>query len=119
MLYVCLSQSTKTGMHPFWIIGFTVVGNPEATVITSSPFLILSTPYFSEVRDEKAIKFAEEPELTGTVCLIPRKFENFSSNKSVYLHYFQPLYQEIYLIVPHNHIWGCGIYLQLHIGYEF
>ena len=31
------STSTKTGIKPFWIMGFMVVGKPAATVITSSP----------------------------------------------------------------------------------
>jgi hypothetical protein len=30
-------MSTKTGVSPFCTIGLTVVGNPAATVITSSP----------------------------------------------------------------------------------
>ena len=34
----------KTGTAPYCIIGVTVVGKPQATVITSSPFFILLSP---------------------------------------------------------------------------
>ena len=40
ILYCGTATSTKTGTAPYWIAGVTVVGNPQATVITSSPFLI-------------------------------------------------------------------------------
>ena len=62
------------------MIGFTVVGNPAATAITSSPFFIALSFNFGEVKVEKAIKFAEEPELTVSKHLTSRKFANFSSN---------------------------------------
>ena len=56
-----------------------VVGNPAATVITSSNGLIALSFNFGDVRVEKAIKFAEEPELAVINCLIPIKFESFFS----------------------------------------
>ena len=45
------------------MIGATVVGNPAATVITSSPSLILFFPKYSEVKAEKASKLAAEQKL--------------------------------------------------------
>ena len=45
-------------------MGFTVVGNPAATVITSSPGLIALSLCSFDVRDEKAIIFADDPEFT-------------------------------------------------------
>ena len=41
------------------MIGFTVVGNPAATPITSSPFIIDLSPSFGEVNVEKATRFAD------------------------------------------------------------
>ena len=76
ILYVPFSISTKTGIAPFWTIGFTVVGKPAATVITSSPCLILRFPKLSDVNDEKAIRLADDPELTSREELTPRYFEN-------------------------------------------
>ena len=43
------------------MLGFIVVGNPAATVITSSPLIALS-PNFGEVSVLNATKFADEPE---------------------------------------------------------
>ena len=56
--------STKTGIALYKSIGLIVVGNPAATVITSSPGLMALEPSLGEVRLEKAIKLAEDPELT-------------------------------------------------------
>ena len=56
--------SRKTGTKLFCNIGLIVVGKPEATVITSSPFSNFLFPIFSDVRQESAIKLADEPELT-------------------------------------------------------
>lgn len=39
ILYCGIVTSTNTGIAPYCIIGATVVGNPAATVITSSPRL--------------------------------------------------------------------------------
>ena len=55
--------STKTGIALYKSIGLIVVGNPAATVITSSPGLMALEPSLGEVRLEKAIKLAEDPEL--------------------------------------------------------
>ena len=60
MLWVSISTSTKTGIAPNWIIGFTVVGKPAATPIISSPFFIDLSPSFGDVRVLKANKLAEE-----------------------------------------------------------
>ena len=51
--------------NPYWIIGATVVGNPAATVITSSPRFTLRSPSSGEVNAINARRFAEEPELTS------------------------------------------------------
>ena len=68
-------MSINTGISPFWIIGFTVVGNPAATVIISSPGRSLLAPNFSEVSDVIANKLADEPELQRIAC---QTFINFA-----------------------------------------
>ena len=45
-----------------------MVGKPAATVITSSPGLIALSLCKCEVRDENAIKFAEDPEFAVIRC---------------------------------------------------
>ena len=72
-------------MAPFWIIGLTVVGKPEAAVIISSPLFIFVSPKLSENKELKATRFAEEPELTGIVCFIPTYSLKPSLNSFVYL----------------------------------
>lgn len=67
------------------MIGATVVGNPAATVITSSPFFILLSPSFGEVKAIKAKRFADEPELVKEQYLTPKNSANSFSNCSVYL----------------------------------
>src|SRR3989344_4680843 len=64
------------------MIGLTVVGNEQATVITSSPFRIRRSPNFSEVNVEKAAKFALEPELTRVAYLTPTNLLNSLQNSS-------------------------------------
>ena len=54
MLYVGKVTSTKTGSAPYWMIGATVVGNPAATVMTSSPGQIRFSPSFGDVSAMKA-----------------------------------------------------------------
>ena len=63
------------------MIGFTVVGKPAATPITSSPFLIALFPSLGLVRVENATRLADDPELTVRTCLTPKYFANFCSNK--------------------------------------
>ena len=46
-------------------MGATVVGNPAAAVMTSSPGLIWRGPSFELVRAAQARRLAEEPELMG------------------------------------------------------
>ena len=41
ILYSGIVTSTNIGIAPYWTIGEIVVGNPAATVITSSPRFIL------------------------------------------------------------------------------
>ena len=60
--------------------GVTVVGNPQATVITSSPFLICLSPSSGAVRAINAIRFADEPELTKCAYLAPIQLANSFSN---------------------------------------
>ena len=52
--------STKTGTAPYWIAGVIVVGNPQATVIISSPFLICLSPSSGAVKTINAIKSVNE-----------------------------------------------------------
>ena len=75
-MWVLISTSTKTGIAPYCIIGFTVVGKPAATVITSSPFFIALSLSFGDVSAVKASKFAEDPEFVVNKYLIPKKFDN-------------------------------------------
>jgi len=56
----------NTGTSPFWKIGFTVVGNPAAAVMTSSPGRKRSAPSDGEVSAESATRFADDPEFTST-----------------------------------------------------
>ena len=67
------------------MLGFIVVGNPAATVITSSPFLIALSPNFGEVSVLNATKFADEPEFVVIKFFTFRKFESFFSNFSLNL----------------------------------
>ena len=53
-------------------MGVTVVGNPAATVMISSPRFILLSPSSEDVSAIKAIRFAEDPELTKEQKRIPR-----------------------------------------------
>jgi len=53
------------------MIGASVVGNPAAVVITSSPGLRRLSPSFLEVSAEIAIRFAEDQEFTAIACLTP------------------------------------------------
>src|SRR5215213_1328117 len=66
--YVPGSTSTNTGTSPFWTIGLTVVGNPAATVSTSSPGFSRASPSEGEVRHDSARRFADEPEFTSIAC---------------------------------------------------
>ncbi|MNY37053.1 hypothetical protein D3C86_1715830 [compost metagenome] len=83
MLCVAISTSTNTGMAPNCTMGFTVVGKPAATPMTSSPFLMARSPSLGEVRVLKATKLAEEPELTVIRYLIPRNAASFFSNSAL------------------------------------
>ena len=49
-LCVAMSTSIKTGIAPACTIGFTVVGKPAATVITSSPGTMARVPSFGDVK---------------------------------------------------------------------
>ncbi|OIQ75747.1 hypothetical protein GALL_425800 [mine drainage metagenome] len=48
---------------PFCSMGFTVVGKPAATVMTSSPGFSARVPSLCEVSAVKANRFADEPEV--------------------------------------------------------
>ena len=61
------------------------MGNPAATVITSSPRFRLLSPSVGEVMAIKARRFADEPELVKEQCLTPRNSANSFSNLSAYL----------------------------------
>ena len=62
------------------MIGLIVVGNPEATVITSSPFLICLSPSSGAVKTENAIRLALEPEFTKWAYFTPIHSAKFFSN---------------------------------------
>src|SRR5271170_7941326 len=61
-------------------MGFTVVGNPAATVITSSPGLNWRSPRLGDVRQDKATRLAEDPELTRAADRTPTNFASWRSN---------------------------------------
>src|SRR6202044_3436018 len=62
------------------MIGFTVVGKPAATVMTSSPGFSRRSPSLGDVRAVNATRLAEEPELTREQLLTPIKRASFFSN---------------------------------------
>src|ERR1035441_7140096 len=64
------------------IIGLTVVGNPAATVMTSSPARNLRSPSDGEVRHESAIRLAEDPELTSDAQRTPMNAAKSRSNSA-------------------------------------
>ena len=82
MLYCGTVTSTNTGTAPYCSAGVTVVGNPHATVMTSSPFLIWRSPSSGAVSAIKAIRLAEEPELTRLANFTPIHLANSFSNSS-------------------------------------
>src|SRR5579872_992434 len=63
-------------------MGLTVVGNPAATVITSSPGRSLRSPSLGEVRALRATRFAEEPEFTSEAHRTPTKRASLRSKSS-------------------------------------
>src|SRR5580700_2328414 len=62
------------------MIGLTVVGNPAATVMTSSPGTSLRSPSDGDVRHDKAARLADDPELTSEAQRTPIKAANSRSN---------------------------------------
>ena len=65
-------------------MGATVVGNPAATVMTSSPGKILFPFSKGEVSAIKASKLAEDPEFTSEQYFTPKNSEKSFSNLSAY-----------------------------------
>ena len=84
MSYVPSSTSRNTGIQPFWMIGFTVVGKPAATVITSSPGLIALLPKLGLVKVVKARRFADDPLLQKRAWRTPTFWASFLSKSSAY-----------------------------------
>lgn len=80
MLCVARSTSTNTGTAPNCTIGFTVVGKPAATPMTSSPCLIARSPSFGLVSAENATRLADEPEFTVIRYFTPRNCARRCSN---------------------------------------
>lgn len=80
MLYSGTVTSTNTGTAPYCMHGAMVVGNPQATVMTSSPLRIWRSPSSGEVSAEKASRLAEEPELVSEQYLTPSHSANRFSN---------------------------------------
>src|SRR5690242_7225687 len=78
-------MSTKTGVSPYKMDGFTVVGKPAATVITSSPGISRASPNDSAVNAAIAKRFAEDPELTVKAYGRPKNVRNFFSKMELYL----------------------------------
>src|ERR1035437_5327080 len=70
----------NTGTRLFWTIGFTVVGKPAASVITSSPGCRRRSPSLGEVSAATATRLADDPELTSTHSRIPNQRANSFSN---------------------------------------
>ena len=83
MLYCGIVTSTNTGTAPYWIAGVIVVGKPAATVIISSPLLILLSPRSGDVSAINALRLADEPEFTTDTYFTPRYSPSFFSNSSV------------------------------------
>ena len=83
ILYCGIVTSTNTGTAPYWIAGVIVVGKPAATVIISSPLLILLSPRSGDVSAINALRLADEPEFTTDTYLTPRYSPSFFSNSSV------------------------------------
>ena len=72
--------STNTGTAPYCTIQATVVGNPAATVITSSPRFIWRSFNSGAVRALKARRLADEPELQSEQYFTPNHLANPFSN---------------------------------------
>jgi len=64
------------------MMGFSVVGNPAATVMTSSPGVRRSSPSTGDVSAESASRFAEDPELQRMPKRVPTQRAIFASNWS-------------------------------------
>src|SRR3989338_1694033 len=65
-------------------MGFTVVGNPAARVITSSSGFNALSPKLSDVSVDNAIKLAEEPEFAVRTKFTPRNFPISFSKSELY-----------------------------------
>ena len=79
-MFRVLFTSKNTGIAPNCTIGAIVVGNPQATLITSSPLWIARLPRDGLVRAEKAIRLAELPELVVRTALHPKNCVSPSSS---------------------------------------
>ena len=66
-------------------MGLTVVGNPAAIVMTSSPGNIRLSPNTGDVNAMNASRFALEPELHRWQYLMPKNALSLFSNSSEYL----------------------------------
>ena len=84
-LYCGIVRSRKTGIAPYCKYGVTVVGNPAATVIISSPRLTLLSPSKGDVSAINAMRFADDPELTSEQKRTPMYSASSFSNCCVYL----------------------------------
>ena len=80
ILYCGIVTSTNTGIAPYCMIGVTVVGKPQATVITSSPLFTCLSPKRGDVKVINASKFALEPEFTSDTYFTPNCFAKSLSN---------------------------------------
>ena len=66
-------------------MGAIVTGNPAATVMISSPGFNRLSPSFLDVSVLKAIRFADDPELTSMASETLKYSANRYSNSSAYL----------------------------------
>ena len=64
-------------------MGATVLGNPAATVITSSPGFSLRSPSLGDVSAVSATRLADDPEFTNRVSDTSRYSAMPASNSSV------------------------------------
>src|SRR5260370_31642073 len=78
--YVGNVTSRNTGTRRFWKIGLTVVGNPAATVMTSSPGFRRRSPSFGEVKALRATRLADDPEFTSEADRTPTNRASLRSN---------------------------------------
>src|SRR5665647_1249513 len=74
----------NTGTAPYCMIGAIVVGNPQATVMTSSPGIMRRSSSEGDVSAIKARRLADDPELVNEQYERPRYLAKSDSNCAQY-----------------------------------